>query len=165
MPIKYTPRGYLDPPNRQDLSIVEFEQYFVESFPKSQTRKELFEGFIRYNNAFQQEVTNEMIQWIGGSFTTKKLNPRDIDLVTIMPYSIFEEKSELIEKRFRRSAKNEYGIDAYIVSAYPEEHDKHGLYRGIMVYWNNQFSKTRKNRAGKRFKRGYVQIIHQKLEL
>jgi hypothetical protein len=32
MPIKYTERGYLDPPERQELSLEEFKEHFVEVF-------------------------------------------------------------------------------------------------------------------------------------
>ena len=165
MPINYTDRGYLYPPDRQNLSIDDLQKHFVDDFPDSTTRKDLFEGYIKYNQAFRKEVTPEMTQWIGGSFTTKKRNPKDIDVVTIIPYEVFEEKKALIEDKFRKISKQKYGVDAYIVSAYPEDHEKHGLTQGILVYWDNQFSKTRKNRAGKRFKRGYIQIIHHKFAI
>lgn len=165
MPIKYTDRGYLDPPERQELSLKEFKYHFVDAFPDSSTRKKLYEGYLRYTKDFRKEIASEVVQWIGGSFSSKKLNPRDIDMVTIMDYETFEEKYELIEKKFRKSAKSDYGVDAYIVSSYPEEHKKYPIYQGNLVYWDNQFTKTRKNRAGKRFKRGYVQIIHQRIAL
>jgi len=165
MPIKFGERGYIEPPKRQDLSIAEVEALFVDKFPDSTTRRQLFEGFMRYNTAFQLEVTTEMIQWIGGSFTTAKSNPRDIDVVTIIPFEVFDEKADLIETKFRKTAREEYGVDAYMVSSYPKNHAKYGLSHGILVYWDNQFSTTRKNRAGIRFKRGYIQIIHQKLTL
>ncbi|WP_367390841.1 hypothetical protein [Lewinella sp. LCG006] len=165
MPIKYTDRGYIDPPERQELSLEEFREHFVEAFPKSETREKLYNGYLRYTKDFREEITTAIIQWIGGSFSSNKLNPRDIDVVTIIPSETFEEKSELIERKFRKSAKSVYGVDAYIVSSYPEEHEKYPLYHGNLVYWDNQFTQTRKNRAGKRFRRGYVQIIHQRIAL
>jgi hypothetical protein len=165
MPIRYTDKGYLDPPERQELNLEEFKEHFVEAFPKSETREKLYNGYLRYTKDFREEITTDIIQWIGGSFSSTKLNPRDIDVVTIIPSETFEEKSELIERRFRKSAKSVYGVDAYIVSSYLEEHEKYPLYHGNLVYWDNQFTKTRKNRAGKRFKRGYVQIIHQRITL
>jgi hypothetical protein len=165
MPIRYTDKGYLDPPERQELSLEEFKEHFVEAFPKSKTREKLYNGYLRYTEDFREEITADIIQWIGGSFSSKKLNPRDIDVVTIIPSETFGQKSELIEKRFRKSAKSVYGVDAYIVSSYPEEHEKYPLYHGNLVYWDNQFTKTRKNRAGKRFQRGYVQIIYQRIAL
>ena len=165
MPIKFGGRGYIEPPERVELSIDEFKKYFVDNFPKSQTREKLFQGYKKYTQAFRTEITKDIIQWVGGSFTTTKLNPRDIDVVTIIAHETFDEKHELIEKRFRKTAKSKYGVDAYIVASYPEDHEKSLLFQGNLVYWDNQFSKTRKNRAGKRFKRGYVQVIHQKIEL
>lgn len=106
MPIKYSERGYLDPPERQELSLQEFKPHFVEAFPKSETRKRLYDGYLRYTKDFRQDITTEIVQWIGGSFSSKKLNPRDIDVVTIISSETFEQKSELIEKRFRKSAKS-----------------------------------------------------------
>ncbi|GAB5555726.1 MAG: hypothetical protein Sapg2KO_53170 [Saprospiraceae bacterium] len=161
MPIKYTGKGYITPPERQELSLEEFYLHFVEAFPDSDTREKLFSGYFKYISDFQNEIVEDFTQWIGGSFSSKKLNPRDIDLVTILPFETFETKSELIEKKFRKSAKSVYGVDAYIVSSYPEEHQKYPLFHGNLVYWDNQFTKTRKNRAGKRFKRGLGQT-HQK---
>lgn len=165
MPIKYTDNGYIDPPERQELSLEEFYLHFVEAFPDSNTREKLFSGYVSYIKDFKNEITADFIQWIGGSFSSKKLNPRDIDLVTILPFETFDKKSELIEKKFRKNAKSIYGVDAYIVSSYPEAHQKYPLSHGNLVYWDNQFTKTRKNRAGSRFKRGYVQIVHQKIAL
>lgn len=134
MPIKYTDRGYIDPPERQELSLEEFREHFVEAFPKSETREKLYNGYLRYTKDFREEITTAIIQWIGGSFSSNKLNPRDIDVVTIIPSETFEEKSELIERKFRKSAKSVYGVDAYIVSSYPEEHEKYPLYHGNLGY-------------------------------
>ncbi len=113
---------------------------------------------------FKAEIKEDVTQWIGGSFTTNKLNPRDIDLLTIVNHETFAEKHDLIEKEFRKKAKLLYGVDAYVIASYPEEHEKFPLFQGNLIYWDNQFSKTRKNRAGKRFKRGYIQITHKSKE-
>ena len=147
MPIKFGGRGYIEPPERVELSIKEFEEYFVDNFPKSSTRKQLFQGYKKYTEAFKSEITTDIIHWVGGSFTTTKLNPRDIDVVTIISHETFDKKHELIDKKFRKTAKSKYGVDAYIIGSYPEEHDKYELFRGNLVYWDSQFSKTRKNRA------------------
>ncbi len=164
MPIRFDERGYIIPPKKEEMSLEEFEEIFVKSFSASSTRATLFAGYLSYTRQFKVEIAENFIHWIGGSFTTKKVNPNDIDLVTIIPHETFEAHIKLIEEKFRKKSLSEYGIDAYIVAAYPEGHKKYSLYQGNIVYWDNQFSKTRKNRAGKRFNRGYIQIIHQKKE-
>ncbi len=142
--------------------MEEFRQVFVLDFPDSATRSDMFQNFLQYMDTFRDEITEDFIQWIGGSFTTRKLNPKDIDMVTFISHETFEQKSELIEKEFRIDSKQKYGVDAYFVVVYPEGHEKHPLYQGNRIYWDHQFSKTKKNRAGNRFSRGYVQITHQK---
>lgn len=164
MPIRFDERGYITPPKKEEMSLEEFEGIFVKPFPASSTRENLFAGYLSYTRQFKVEIAEDFIHWIGGSFTTKKVNPNDIDLVTIIPHETFEAHIKLIEEKFRTKSLSEYGIDAYVVAAYPEGHEKFSLYQGNLAYWSNQFSKTRKNRAGQRFKRGYIQIIFQKQE-
>lgn len=165
MPIRFDERGYIIPPEKEEMSLEEFEEIFVRSFPASSTRETLFAGYINYTRQFKVEITENFIHWIGGSFTTKKVNPNDIDLVTIIPHETFEAHIKLIEEKFRKKSFSTYGIDAYFVATYPEGHEKFSLYQGNLAYWSNQFSKTRKNRAGQRFKRGSIQITFQKQEL
>jgi len=133
MPVKYEGQGFIEPPERVELSIDEFKLYFVDKFPKSETRARLFDGYNKYTMSFRSEVTKDIIQWVGGSFTTTKLNPRDIDVVTIIAHETYDEKHELIEGRFRKTAKSEFGVDAYIVGSYPEKHDKFQLFQGNLV--------------------------------
>lgn len=163
--MEFGSRGYIQPPVKHELSIEEFKQFFVDQFPSSQTRRNLFEGYLRYTRDFREVITPNFIQWIGGSFTTKKIHPRDIDMLTIIAHETYEAHEYVIENRFRRGTKDQYGVDAYIIASYTNDHPKYPLYNGNLVYWDNQFSKTRTNRAGRRFKRGYVQIIQQKIKL
>ncbi|HRD79427.1 MAG TPA: hypothetical protein PLL53_01610 [Saprospiraceae bacterium] len=162
MPFKFGLRGYIEPPQRHELSLEEFRRIFVLDFPESATRSDLFQKFMQYTDRFRSEITKDFIQWVGGSFTTRKLNPKDIDMVTFISPETFERKSELIDEEFRKDCNLKYGIDAYFVVVYHEGHEKHSLYQGNIIYWDHQFSKTKKNRVGNRFSRGYVQITHQK---
>jgi len=66
-------------------AIDTLEAYFVTAFPKSTTRKRLFENYLRYIYRFQDEVFPFFEQYINGSFVTKKENPKDIDLVRDYP--------------------------------------------------------------------------------
>lgn len=155
---KFNSRGLIEPPERIEITFKDFQLYFDLDFPNSQTRSDLMNGYIAYNQSLKKEITANFTQWIGGSYTTNKLNPKDIDLLTILPYETYDKHEQLIEKVFRKSAKLEYGLDAYFIAFYPPEHQKFEIYKGEFLYWDHQFSRTRKNRAGKKFKRGYIQI-------
>ena len=90
---------------------------------------------------------------------TAKERPNDIDFVTFINYELFEAKEKLIHENFRlEGAKIKYGVDAYTVRQYPEEHAKHMLYRSDWVYWYHWFSQTKKNRAKKKYSKGFVEI-------
>ena len=103
-------------------------------------------------------AANSFIHWIGGSFTTKKLNPKDIDLVTIMSRSDYQKNRRLIEARFRRKSSWHPSVDAYILQVPATDDSKSTLFRSDLLYWTHQFTYTRKGRTGKRHTRGFIEL-------
>ena len=90
---------------------------------------------------------------------TQKINPKDIDFVTLINHNIYKEKRTLIDSKFRlKRAKENYNVDAYTIEIYPEGHSKHSISKIDLVYWDNWFSKTKKNWAKKTFPKGYIEI-------
>lgn len=134
MKFKFDKKGFIAPPDTYDLSVEEFQMIFVDDFLDSETRLMLFNSYQIYTERMRKEITDTFTQWIGGSFTTQKRNPRDIDLVSFIQYETYEEKSQLLEEKFRKNTFREYGLDAYIVSHYPKGHQKYPLYQGNMLY-------------------------------
>ncbi len=157
--MRFDLRGYLQPPEAIELELSEFKQSFVDEFYNSETRVDLYNTFEAYRIAFEEEVTSSYLFWIGGSYTTKKINPRDLDLVVFIDYAIFEEKAELIRQKYGKSSTAFDDIDSYVVAVYPEDHPKFALYRGNYLYWYSFLTLTKKNRARKQFKRGIVSIV------
>ena len=94
--------GLIQPDTKHELSSAEFKETFVNSFPNSRTRSDIFSAYIAFTEAFSKEVTNSFTQWIGGSFTTQKENPNDIDILTILRKSDYEKNKEMMESRFRK---------------------------------------------------------------
>lgn len=78
--------GNLTPYKIIETDLITLEAYFVTAFPKSKTRKRLFENYLSYIYRFQDEVFPIFEQWIDGSFVTQKENPKDIDIVTFLDY-------------------------------------------------------------------------------
>lgn len=159
MEIKFDARGLLMPYKRIELSLESFEENFVTAFEKASSRGQIFENYKRFISAFREQVSPKFIQWINGSFVSNKQNPRDIDFVTIIDYEIFTEKEKLIEDEFRlKGAKEKYAVDAYTIRKYSEVDAKYLNYQHELVYWDSWFSQTKKNRAKKKFQKGYIQI-------
>jgi DNA polymerase/3'-5' exonuclease PolX len=152
-------KGYLTPNKEIEISEEEFELNFVSSLPNEAHRTELFENYKAFIQAFSKEITPSFEVWIGGSFTTKKEFPKDIDLVIFADYDVFQKK----EKEFDVLKMNHKGgnkrLDIYKVLVYPENHRDVFLYESKKVEWLNWFSYTRRNkRTNKRTPRGFIKI-------
>ena len=135
--------GYLVPSEKITIDLATLEQVFVKDFPNSETRKDLFDNYLRYIDTFAKEITPNFTQWINGSFVTKKEDPKDIDFVTFIEaqYYLKNDEDETLDSFF---AWNKYGLDAYIVGEYPRNAQKyidHTLH--FKTQWNNLFSRTR----------------------
>ncbi|MEM8524464.1 MAG: hypothetical protein AAGG68_07460 [Bacteroidota bacterium] len=130
------------------------------NFPDSSSRQELYEAFADYTDRFIDQITDTFAQWIGGSFTTKKLNPNDIDLLTILPKKVFEENERLLQEEFKSKFSDNRLIDSYFLPVRETNDPKFALYKSDYVYWLFQFSTSRKDRFGKTHPRGFVEIVY-----
>lgn len=159
MELIFDQRGNLQPYEKIKLNLDEFEAFFVDNFPDNDQRKQIFDNYLKFVNDFSAKISSNFIQWINGSFVTAKEHPNDIDFVTIISYEIFESKEKLIHENFRlEGARKNYGVDAYTIRQYPKEHKKYMLYHSDWVYWYNWFSQTKKNRAKKKYSKGFIEI-------
>ena len=159
MELFFDNRGNLQPYEKIKLSLDEFEAFFVANFSGNSHRKQIFENYMKFTHSFSTQVSSHFIHWINGSFVTAKEHPNDIDFVTIISHEIFESKEKVIHENFRlEGARKKYGVDAYTIRQYPKEHLKYMLYHSDWVYWYNWFSQTKKNRAKKKYPKGFIEI-------
>ena len=77
-------------------------------------------------------------QWLNGSFTTTKLLPEDIDIVTFIDYDQFAHKLKTIT-RFYAIGKYEYGVDAHFVATCKWNHRFYQRAQSDKAYWKNIF--------------------------
>ena len=77
--MKFNENGIIEP-GLHTSTIPEVCEFLVNNFDTSQTRKKIFDNFIKF---FSLLVKNFKVYeiWIDGSFTTAKINPNDIDVV------------------------------------------------------------------------------------
>ncbi|MEM8583878.1 MAG: hypothetical protein AAGF87_06395 [Bacteroidota bacterium] len=163
--MKFNARGLIEPPGIHKLLNEEFEHIFVEDFSNSETRRFLFEQLMVYTERVRDEVTDSFVQWIGGSFTTRKNNPKDIDVVTILKGSILEQKEFQLRELSKFSGSTKRPIDAYQIGVRETDDPKYLLYELDYIYWMNLFSRTKMNRAGKTYNRGFVQLNYGNLKI
>ena len=157
--LKFDERGFLYPYQKIKLTMEEFEAMFVKGFAQSTTRQRLFENYKTYVRDFKALLTPNFTHWINGSFVTRKTNPRDIDMVTLIDHQTDLEKEKTIGERFvNRRAIEIYGVDAYTLTVFPEGHRQHIQTQSDMLYWNDWFGRSWSNRTGIRYPKGYVEI-------
>lgn len=114
------------PPGLIPISIKELKKHCVFDFGGSSTRNEIFNGYIKYcREIIVLEVAIK--QWLGGSFTTNKINPNDIDFVTHIDGNKADELDEDGQQMFinlhdRKKIKSKYLCDVFDpILVYPEE--------------------------------------------
>jgi len=121
-------------PGLHDFDLSEIGNHFLSGFSGSKTRKQLIDGL----KAFIAQLTNIGIPieiWIDGSFTTKKENPNDIDLVLFSPASILNalppDKQLLFKVLIDRpTIRNKFGCDVLFC---PSEHSV------LRSYWRGWY--------------------------
>jgi len=160
MELNFDIRGNLKPYEKVELKLEDLVEIFVNNFEESATRNEIYQNYTKYLKDFEQEITPNFIQWIDGSFISNKTNPRDIDFVTLIDFDIYQKNEQIIDSKFRRyGAKANYSrIDAYTIKNYPKNHERRNITEFDLVYWSNWFTETKKNRAKKKFKKGFIEL-------
>ncbi len=157
--LKFNTKGLLIPNTNIVSDITELEEIFVNGII-SYTRGDLFNKYISYSKALKELCNNEeLIQWIDGSFATKKPNPNDIDLVTFVEFSVVDELGDRLADFKYPASKSTFGVDAYIIRVYPPAHKRYTPYQLDKAYWMDHFAKTRRNRIGNKLPKGFLEII------
>jgi hypothetical protein len=147
-----------------EISIIRFEtfrQFFVKQFEHSIARGVLYELYLEFVKDFGAEFTPEFVHWIGGSFVTQKLNPNDIDVVTLVEVSeTFDINAPNVKKFTTKGySKENYAVDSYMIPVYDTQDIKYFITQEAVIYWKNWLSHDREYR-----KKGFIQLNYSKNE-
>ena len=155
----FNSKGYLVPNTNIISDLSELETEFVSNII-SDKRISLFANYLQYSKELKSYLDGAaLLQWIDGSFVTKKKDPGDIDLVTFIDVEWANNLGTDIDKFKYPSSSDLYGVDAYLVKIYNREHKKYPLYKGDRTYWMDKFDKTYRNRLGQKSPKGFIEII------
>lgn len=140
------------------LSNDDFKEIFVSNLPNISHRENLFNNFKLFNSRFYCSSLTLWVQWLGGSFTTNKEFPNDIDVVNIINFDSLNENdisahivSNSLTRRF--NSKQQFNVDSYIIVHCEEDEVEYGIYKGWIDYWTNLWSHDRNDNP-----RGFVEI-------
>ena len=147
--------GYLTPAEPIPTDLATFERVFVQEFTQSTKRQTLFDRYLEYN-ACLSEFLPGYTQWIGGSFVSRKLNPNDIDVLTFVNSTLYDQHEpaigELKQWRFQRPKL----VDGFFVRVYPQGHQLHSHSESDRVQWLYDWSRTNTH---PRRNKGFIELI------
>ena len=77
------------------LTLGEVERACVEAFPLSRSRRTIMDGLHDFHRLL---VTSGVVGnlWLDGSFTTEKIDPKDVDLVLMCKAELYDEGSPAV---------------------------------------------------------------------
>lgn len=178
MTLKLTEEGYLEP-GRHDSTVNEIKEIFVDKFPKSNSRKSRFNGFVEYSKNICAEISCVRREILAGSFVSDKNDPHDIDFLIVLntmdltrkekKYLAMEIENKRQEKRMRNAMIEQVKAgymdinlipccDNFFVHHQPSKSKTYKAYLESKKYWTNKFGKTRADKTGKRKKRGVIDL-------
>lgn len=102
----------------------------------------------------------QIMQWINGSFVTNIRNPKDIDMVTFIDIEQRLKYENELRQFEARGANEIYGVDAYLLTVFSDNHSKAFLYQSDRAYWIDRFSRTRRDNSGRKNPKGFLEIIY-----
>ena len=150
--------GNLSPYEVIEIDIKSFQSFFVDNMENTEHRNKLFQDYLNYTKNLSKLVTNQYFQWINGSFVTQKTTPRDIDLVSFIDFRLIEKSHQELSSFVYPLSKEIYNVDAYIVKIYPDK-DINAVYsKSDTLYWFHHFQKTRPNKNGEKYYKGFIKI-------
>jgi hypothetical protein len=126
---------------------------FVEAFATSTNRRDLWVSYEEFLNELHALFRGGFYQWLDGSFTTAKLNPNDIDIVTFVDWKIYQQHEKYLTKR-QNEWYTQHKIDAYFVMVYPQDHKRFVWFESSRLEWLFLFTTTRKPKKEK----GLIQL-------
>lgn len=163
--LSFQDNGYLTP-GIHPITLEGFETFFTKSIPDRVIRERLFLGYCKMCNTIKSLHINNFTQWIGGSFTTSKTIPGDIDVITFITYSELESipdhiKDQVINTNILQelltgpNAKNLYECDSYILLVPPKNNMAYNDFIQRKMYWRGVWGFDRKD-----VPRGFLQITY-----
>lgn len=146
----FAENGHL-PPGCYPATLREYKRRFVADFPESETRNPIFSDFIGYAGFLSTyKITIE--KWMGGSFTSAKLNPGDIDMVVLydaLKYNRHPEQSDFNKFFLTDNGYEVICHHSIYIPVYPKTDERYNFTSVEIQRWKDFFS-TDKNKTIKR---------------
>jgi hypothetical protein len=152
--------GHLLLYNIQEISLEEFNYFFVEKLEDTTHRRQLFEKYLLFLTELEKVFQKDFFHLIDGSFITQKDFPQDIDLVVFLPHEKMIRYLSTIYD-FRKNAKNRFQLDVKFSPVCKWNHRNFEDSKHQEAYWLDLFGFSRADKLGKRNPKGIIKINFQ----
>ncbi len=127
-------------PGLHDINESDLQNHFLSAFPGSLTRASLINGLTQFIARLKQ-VGIPVELWVDGSFTTRKENPNDVDLVVFASEADVNglsapHQTQLAGLLDRVSTRHKYGCD--VLFSVKEDQDMRSYWRGWYGFDRNE---------------------------
>ena len=125
----------------------QFSDLLVKRFPEGSTRAAVRDGFFEFRQRAAQHGICGM-QWVDGSYVTKKLLPSDVDVVTFVAAdhvnNLSDEAKLFVQETMARPhGALQFKTDSYVVVVREPGHPAYDAYERWRLYWRDLYGHTR----------------------
>jgi hypothetical protein len=152
--MQFDENGYLVPYGAIPSNLNEI----VQEFCVSEQRVALYENFVGFIAELQKLLGTDFEVWVDGSFTSKKVIPKDIDLLVFVDYELYMKLESVLLPFTEFSYHKRHKIDCYFVRIYPEQHKDYFRYEHDRKWWLSDFSQVRNKITNKLSPKGFLQL-------
>lgn len=130
----------------------------MDAFPGSATRRPLYELWSNLIAAIERVVAIRE-HWLDGSFVMTKLDPGDVDVVSVFEGAEYDALTDVDHTLLKGLLADKitqalHGCDSYFMVFYPVGHPARAEYEAACTYWAGWFGQ---DRAGN--PKGYVELL------
>ncbi len=133
-------------PGFHNLTFLELKRICDDEFPLSKARAEITIGLeVMIARLEENGIVGTL--WVNGSFLTKKINPKDVDLLLVINdedhSKLSSTQHKVIDWFESKDRKASHYCDNYVSVEYPPSHPKHPIWEWLRAYWIRQFGFSR----------------------
>ncbi len=155
--LQFDEKGHLLPYEIIELTLAEFEAFFVEGLEDRAHRRGLFQNYLRYLEALKAIVVPPFFQWVDGSFVGPKRNPNDFDVVTFLDFEAHKAKEyELLW--LKAQARIDWKMDGGFAFTCQSHHPMFEKSTQTMQFWQRIFGLSREDKQNIRYPKGFIRI-------
>ncbi len=155
--LQFDEKGHLLPYEIIELTLPEFEQFFVEKLENTDHRRHLFENYLLFSGDLKTIVQPPFFQWMDGSFITLKTFPGDMDFVTFIDFEVF--RAKIYELTWLKAkGKLEWNIDSNAAMVCAPHHFMFEDSLKTREFWRRLFGSTKTDEHDLSYPKGIIQI-------